>query len=511
MKYRIAAFTAALAAAPAFAMPTAILQDSGNAPNSFADGIDGTLQFDRFDRPTKSGTGNYWIMLVRVGDGNTEALITGSGTSYNLVAVENVTEFEPGRTWGSSDRYADINSSGDWVHIGNLNGGATDDDEVIYAGSFDGSVLSIPFREGQTIATGDTLGSANYGPGITDSGEISFGWSSPSSTSDVSYYTANGTNAVLRNGDTFFLTVPDRQVTFSTASFSGRNAFQTTSDGSSYFAMGSINDGGTDLRVVVDNGDLRSIQGSTNGGKVIEQAFGEQNVLQDDGTWLSRVLFADDTGGALRNGMAIVATGNLVSTDNTFPGERFSNVPWTASSDTTLAIATRDSSGNRVFGGFTDNPNPDLNFVWVYNNTYEILRTGDQIDLDADGTLDDAFIYTPNLASASPPQLGGFLADDDWFYTVVAWRSADGQTTGDAFIRVSALRPACSPADLSSGINPGTPDGILTGADFFEFLSRFQAGDLSVDFSSPLNPGVPDGVLTGADFFQFLNLFSQGC
>ena len=69
----------------------------------------------------------------------------------------------------------------------------------------------------------------------------------------------------------------------------------------------------------------------------------------------------------------------------------------------------------------------------------------------------------------------------------------------------------CSPADLSSASNPGVPDGVLTGADFFEFLARFQAGDLSIDFSSAANPGVPDGVLTGADFFEFLNLFSAGC
>ena len=67
------------------------------------------------------------------------------------------------------------------------------------------------------------------------------------------------------------------------------------------------------------------------------------------------------------------------------------------------------------------------------------------------------------------------------------------------------------PADLSSPANPGVPDGVLTGADFFEFLNLFQAGDLAIDFSSPTNPGTPDGVLTGADFFEFLNLFSAGC
>ena len=69
----------------------------------------------------------------------------------------------------------------------------------------------------------------------------------------------------------------------------------------------------------------------------------------------------------------------------------------------------------------------------------------------------------------------------------------------------------CGPADISSPANPGIPDGLLSGADFFEFLVRFEIGDLSVDFSSPGNPGSPDGLLTGADFLFYLNLFAQGC
>ena len=76
---------------------------------------------------------------------------------------------------------------------------------------------------------------------------------------------------------------------------------------------------------------------------------------------------------------------------------------------------------------------------------------------------------------------------------------------------IPADTTACNPADLSSPADPGVPDGTLTGADFFEFLARFQAGDLSIDYSSPSDPGTPDGRLTGADFFAFLDLFSQGC
>ena len=70
---------------------------------------------------------------------------------------------------------------------------------------------------------------------------------------------------------------------------------------------------------------------------------------------------------------------------------------------------------------------------------------------------------------------------------------------------------ASCPADISSAAAPGVADGVLTGADFFEFLARFQAGDLRADLSSATIPGTPDGELTGADFFEFLDLFSSGC
>ena len=86
-----------------------------------------------------------------------------------------------------------------------------------------------------------------------------------------------------------------------------------------------------------------------------------------------------------------------------------------------------------------------------------------------------------------------------------------GLVVGEMFFEAIVFFDPYCPADLSSPTQPGVPDGALTGADFFEFLARFQAGDLSVDFSSATQPGVPDGALTGADFFQFLEYFSQGC
>ncbi len=438
---------AILAAASGLALassgvPTVILQDTGFGANSFADS-GGTIQFDRFDRPVKSGTGSKWIMLAR----NTRStaadsmFITGSGTSFNLVALEGTTEFEPGRTFETSDRYVDINEDGDWVGIGNLVGGATTDDEVVYAGNFNGSSLSLPFREGQVIGTGDTLGTGNYGPGITNAGAVSFGYSSTASTTAINYFTENGATAVLRNGDDV------SGQTFSTASFGGRNAFQTTSDGSSYVVIGNIgSSSGTQILVKDDAIVLRA--GDAYAGSTVASILGEQNILQDNGDWLTRVRLADGRGAAIKNGLLLAASGDLVG--GTITGETWSEVPWTSSSDSTFAIVTGDSNSNVVLGGFTDNSDTLRNFVWTYNGV-EFLRSGAQLDLDGDGSLDDAFIHFEDFFSASPPMLGGFLADDGYFYSVVNYRTSES-VIGDAFIRVLVPAPGASLALGAAGL-----------------------------------------------------------
>ena len=74
----------------------------------------------------------------------------------------------------------------------------------------------------------------------------------------------------------------------------------------------------------------------------------------------------------------------------------------------------------------------------------------------------------------------------------------------DAITDWPAGEPSCCLPDLNN-------DNVLTGADFFEFLGRFSANDLSIDFASAASPTTPDGLLTGADFFRFLELFTLGC
>lgn len=129
---------------------------------------------------------------------------------------------------------------------------------------------------------------------------------------------------------------------------------------------------------------------------------------------------------------------------------------------------------------------------------YEILRPADE----------GIYALELELGSNEP---GVLTSEPIWLVFRTPGADQQQQLDAMAWIEANWVGGASCPADLSSPQSAGVPDGVLTGADFFEFLSRFQNGDLSVDFSSPTSPGVGDGVLTGADFFEFLNLFSQGC
>lgn len=430
---------AGLAAPVTASIPTAILQSTGFGDNAFADGAAQTIQFDRFDRPTKSGDGSHWVMLARntLGSSSDGMVITGAGTGYNLAALEGTTEFEPGRTFDTFDRYMDINRSGDWVAIGNLVGGATTDDEVVYRGNFTGTVTSIAAREGDVTAAGPTLSTANYGPSISDAGDVAYGYSVVgSSSSNIVYFSGNGSVIRIQAGD-----VPANQrggTTLPLATpFSGRNAYQLTSDAASYVVIGNLGTSSGD-QVLIKDGSVVLQEGDDFGGLIVDSIRGEQNILEDNGDWLTRVRFTDGSGGAIKNGALIAKDGDLVG--GSVSGEAWSNAAWTSSTATTFALVAGDSMGNVVLGGFTDNPDPLANFVWTYNGQ-EILRAGDQVDVDGDGLLDDAFIFTSQFFSASPEALGGFLSDDGFLYTNVDLRNGAGDALGTAFIRVLVPAP----------------------------------------------------------------------
>lgn len=129
-----------------------------------------------------------------------------------------------------------------------------------------------------------------------------------------------------------------------------------------------------------------------------------------------------------------------------------------------------------------------------------LLRGGETYWVYLDNAFPESFLWEGRNAPPSGPAAvnAGYLFNG----------SASSVLNG---YEVRGTVQACSIIDISGPAQPGVPDGLLSGADFFEFLTRFENGDLSVDFSSAANPGVPDGLLSGADFLFFLDLFQQGC
>jgi len=296
-----------------------IMQSTGVGDNAFIEG----LEFDRFDRPTKSPTGSRWVALVRnTGPTSGDAMIVvGEGTTITLAALEGASEPEPGRFFSTSDRSVDINEAGQWVAIGNLVGGGSDDDEVIYLGDADGSMVTLPFREGQDIPPGTVLGSNNYGPSIQADGGTSFGWST-SVAATINYYTADASEILLQFGDVlpgqrggtdFFLETP----------FSGRNAFQVSDDGGHWFARGELSNG--DAVAIVDGAIVLQV-GDDIDGELLDQFPGEQNILESTGDWYVRAATDAGTGLAIVSDVVVAREGDLVG--GTVDGERWDGGPW---------------------------------------------------------------------------------------------------------------------------------------------------------------------------------------
>ena len=498
-------------AAVASAVPTAIIQTSGIGANAFADsGM--TIQFESIDRPNKSGTGAYWVLLARnTGSTAVDAMvITGTGTTYATAAVEGgsvtlpeSTEVEPGRYFSTSDRYMDINASGEWVAIGNLTNGASDDDEVVYEGTF-GAFTGLPIREGDMLA-GFTCGSANYAPTLTDSGAIASVWDMADQPSDTDIvYVIDGV-AVLQEG----VSVPAGQLGGTSellaSPFGGRNAFQTNSSGSSYLAQAEL--AGGDFVVIIDGTvALQEGQPILGGTDTLAGVQGEINLFEDSGDWYIRGVSATNIGLAFKNGAVVAAEGDLVGAS--VAGEHWdSSAPdsWatTDANDTTFTRVMGNNTGAYVLAGFTDNPDRARDFAWVEvtptGSTVERLRAGDQIDLNGDGTLDDAFVAVLGRTSASVSPLGGFFADDGGLYVNVDVVNAAGTEIASAFLYVPPVAQMCSPADLAA------PFGTLNFADVQAFLGAFGSSDPSADLAAPM------GTFNFADVQAFLGAFGMGC
>ncbi len=487
MKKMVSALVGAMMVGGAWAQtPETVLATQG--PLSVIDGE----TIDRFDRPIASPSGNYWMTLLRyTGSSSSDAVfVAGQG----LMAVEEWQEgmdvVIEGRTATTFDRYVSINDNGQWAGLVNLNAGASSDDEIVLAGNFGGSkVFTVEAREGTAVPNqpGLIYGSAAYAPNVANDGTYSFGFTVTgpgiTSSNDLFHFRDN----------TFVVDVQEATSVFSGSPLAfddGTNSYQVSGNKQHWLIRGDLTDG-TDVLVV--DGAIVAAEGQDIGGAgAIELITGDQEQLNENGDWFLRGRVAGGVGFAAISGVIVGLEGEPVPGGD--PNELWDGSDWTSSSATTFFINVGNNLGDYVVGGFTNNPDDNRNAAWVLNGETVILRAGEQLDLDGDGFLDNAFVFMDDLTSASPTALGGFLTDDFWFYATVDVRNAAGQDLGEAFIRV---RVPGLPGDLNC-------DGLVNAADIDGFVAAV-IGDYDVPGCTPLNADTNgDGVVNAGDIDSFV-------
>ncbi|MBC7770957.1 MAG: hypothetical protein H7210_00545 [Pyrinomonadaceae bacterium] len=272
------------------------------------------------------------------------------------------------------------------------------------------------------------------------------------------------------------------------------NTFYTTPDGAHWVAEGTVNQSTATDAVLVVDGQVRLQEGMLIPGSTVTMNAIFANGVTAGGVWFAR---GDQAGGndwAVVSGTVVARTGDPVANGNP--------EAWGA----VFAALAASDAGDWVLAGITDHSDPATNEVIVLNGERVLLREGDQVDLDGDGTLDDAFIGRGNntLSAFEPNDL--FLTGDGLLYCFANLRNAAGQDlnstpvfgTPQAFMVLPVNDgPICS-CDWNA-------DGFLNSQDFFDFTVAFF-GDNS-DFNN-------DGVTNSQDYFDFLQCFfapPKGC
>ena len=499
-----------IAAGSACAMPETIMSTVDGHPSAAVPGQPGR-EFNFLRTPYKSESGTRWVMRALLdGDNDTnDALLVGQGTSFDLVLSEgdpipwDATAAALGETCGLFDVAMDINDEGRFVIGNNSKNEAVPgvDEYIAVFDPIEGWIMVAREDDPAPGPGGFTFGCCARGSSITASGEVLFQAQALRLGDDElpdAIMRFDGTS-VTREVLTFdtLLTVPQDPFANPTVYinlFIDRN--HISGDGASRLVLSetlnnydvvAIND----VAVLAETFDLPNESGLIDS---IQSAW-----LDESGDWFARGDTFSDIDFVVANDTLLAFTGDPITSGSPTSWARRFSVPGSGA----FRAHTANSAGDILLAGFTADTTG--NGFAVRLNDEIVLRSGEPIDLDNNGLADDnAFMLDMDEDEA-------FVADNGDVYLVVGVANGAGDSIGEAMVKIAGDAGGCSPVDLAGPLDPTTPDGVLTGADFFRFLDLFSQGDLTIDLAGPLDPTTPDGVLTGADFFRFLDLFSRGC
>ncbi len=197
-----------------------------------------------------------------------------------------------------------------------------------------------------------------------------------------------------------------------------------TPDGTHWFAKGDteIADTTKDLILAVDDAVVmrENTQVAGVGSPLMADVFFTR--MLDNGDWFSRGDDPADNDWAVRNGTLMAKTGDV------FAGAEAWGVSFLA--------FTGNHAGDWLLAGSTNNADPNLDEVLVYNGSTVLLREGDAIDLDGNGLYDDDTF----LRSIQPNDV--HLTDAGEAYLLVTLKNAAGTNLGDGFLKMNVPEPA---------------------------------------------------------------------
>jgi hypothetical protein len=451
-----------------------------------------------------SPDGSRWVIKGRtqLGADLETILVMGSGSKGTMFAQEG----QPIPTGQAGEVFDFFGSGlGRWntlnlfAYSARARGGAASVFQKVIV--FDGAASSIVFQMGDAInglmdnppnPSGDELFGNSVGSiHILDDGTIG------SQDSTIQAIHSSRRPAIMYDRDAFH----QSNVTSITNLSGGgtelwksiaANSFYTTPDGAHWIAQGTVNQATdidavlvVDSRVVLQEGML--VPAST-----VTVADIITADITASGVWYARGDQANDDDWAVVNHTPVAKTGD--------PIIKGSKENW----GNTFAALTASAVGDWVLVGNTTNADPGRDMVMVLNGTRVLVREGDQVDLDSDGTLDDAFIGRGNATLSAFEPNDVFLSPDGYVYFFANLRNAAGQDinsnpafgTPQAFMRL-ALEDTSCPADFNA-------DGTVNSQVFFDFLTPFFENDPSADFNH-------DMLVNSQDFFEFLVAFFAGC
>ncbi len=426
-----------------------------------------------FYRPARSPDGRYvaFVGLTNQADSVNDVIVLGDNGSFSVAAQQGVTQVVPGEFLGSLilDQQVALNNSGH-LAFANTTSASSAWNEIV--AKWDGASWVIAAREDDIVpafaAEGYNYESPMDAANLNGNGNVAFRLNdlggAPSGEDEVLIGT-DGNTVFAREG----VDTPSGQAGGGTAAwenFDAYDRFWTDALGLDWLAQGDLTGSTTGDDVLVVNGEvvLQEGQGIPGVGGTIPEPEAFAGIvfsrMASNGDWFSRGTTSQSDQDWLVQGRGATFAVLAKHGDEIFggAGEHWSDLEgW---GRTFLSVAS-NNQGDYIICGRTDSLDTHANTVAVLNGTTVVLREGDPIDLDGNGSFDDD-IWVRFFEESD-----AVLTDDGDFYVHVSYTDDSGTGTsgdliGKAFLRLPVgVSPIPDEADLLV-TKTGDPDLVLT-------------------------------------------------